>query len=180
MDIRTSIVTAVVLSSLLATSDAALAQEPNVNQSPELQVLQRFVGEWEETVELKLAPWNESIKKITSTRKSILGGTMIENRGIWSPEKVEFLHLLSYDPKRREYRNWYFDANNPASFGQNRGRWDEAKQTMTWRGEQDDGVTTEGIDRWTDKDNFTWTFVARDRSGKVVSEVEAKVKRRKR
>jgi len=181
MNTRVKAFTAVALAPLLLTLVSAFAQEqkPLPNQSPELQVLQRFIGSWEETVELKRAAWTPepSTKTISSTRKWILDGKMIENKGAWS-DKVEFLHLMSYDPKRAEYRQWYFDANNPTSLGEDRGRWDEATQTLTWRGALDDGVTTVTTERFIDKDHFTWTFVAKDRTGQVVLDMEAKVRRK--
>jgi hypothetical protein len=181
MGIRMKITTAVACSSLLVTLVTAVAQErkPFANQSPELQVLERFIGSWEETIELrsKEAP-QPSMLKIVSTRKWILDGRLIENKGAWSPGNVEFLHLMTYDPKRREYRQWYFDVNNPASMGEDRGHWDEATQTLTWKGKLDDGNTTETIERFTDKDNFTWSFVVKDRSGQVVETIDAKVRRK--
>jgi hypothetical protein len=184
MDIRLKTFAAAALSPLLLTLVPAFAQEqkPAVKQSRELQVLDRFVGLWEETVEHNRAAWTPepSTKKITSTRKWILDGKMIENRGTWMPDNVPFLHLMSYDPKRSEYRQWYFDANNPASLGEVRGKWDEATQTLTWRGKLDDGVTTETIERFTDKDNFTWTMVAKGRTGQVMLDMQATVTRKQK
>ena len=181
MGIQTRIVAAVTFSSLLVTLVSAMAQEqkPDAKQSPELRVLERFVGSWEETIELrsKGAP-KPSLLKIASTRKWILGGKMIENKGTWSPGNVEFLHLMTYDPKRREYRQWYFDVNNPASLGEDRGRWDEATQTLTWNGKLDDGNTMETAERFIDKDTFTWTSVVKDRSGQVLETIDAKVRRK--
>jgi len=175
-------IAAVSLASLqvILISGFACAQTPKAVKSPELQVLERFIGSWEETVEQKRAAWTPepSTKKITSMRKWILYGKMIENKGTWSPDKVEFLHLMTYDPKRKEYRQWYFDANNPASLGEDRGQWDERTQTLTWTGKLDDEVTTQTIERFKDKDNFTWTMVAKDRSGQVVLDMEAKVRRK--
>jgi hypothetical protein len=184
MGFQTRITTALVLSSLMLILASAWAQDQNSDpkQSPELQVLQRFIGSWEETVEQKRAAWTPepSTKKIASTRKWILDGKMIENRGTWSPDDVEFLHLMSYDPKRREYRQWYFESINPISLGEQRGQWDQATQTLTWKGKLDDGVTTETVERFIDTDNFTWTLVAKDSSGQVVLDMEAKVRRKDR
>lgn len=182
MSIRAKAFVAVMLSPLLLVSATGMAQvnEPVVKQLRELQVLEHFIGTWEETIELRSKGTPKpSMLKISSTRKWILDGKMIENKGTWSPGNVEFLHLMSYDPKQREYRQWYFDTNNPAPLGEDRGRWDEATQTLTWRGKLDNEVTTETIERFKDKDNFTWTFVAKDRSGQVVETIEAKVTRKK-
>ena len=182
MEIRMRSTASITLSAILLmlASGLAQAQKPEVNPSPEIKVLDRFIGVWEETVEHKRAAWTPepATKKITSTRKWILDGKMIENRGTWMPDNVKFLHLMSYDPKRSEYRQWYFDANNPASLGEDRGHWDEATKTLTWTGKLDDGVTTQTIERFTDKDNFTWTMVAKDRTGQVMLDMEAKVTRK--
>jgi hypothetical protein len=181
MTIQVKAFVAIAMSPLLLPLMTGLArgQKPDQKRAPELQVLERFIGSWEETIELRSsgAP-KPTILKIASTRKWILDGRMIENTGTWSPGNVEFLHLMTYDPKRREYRQWYFDVNNPASMGEDRGHWDEATQTLTWRGKMEDGVTTETIERFTDKDNFTWTMVIKDRSGQVVESINAKVRRK--
>jgi len=63
----------------------AMAQEPGQKMSPELKVLNRFVGEWEETVVQNPAAWTPQQTTITAagTRKWILDGHMIENKGVW-------------------------------------------------------------------------------------------------
>ena len=148
-------------------------------RSPELQVLERFVGSWEETVDLKPAGWVPQRATITATgtRRWILNGTMIENRGVWSPNRDEFLHLTSYDPARREYRQLYFDKNTtvPQEY---RGTWDEATQTFTFKASLADGVTGTSTQKFSDKDTFTWTLLAKDPTGKVMLDMQGKCVRK--
>ena len=159
----------------------AMAQEPGQKMSPELKVLNRFVGEWEETVVQNPAAWTPQQTTITAagTRKWILDGHMIENKGVWSPSKDEFLHLMTYDAEKGEYRQFYFDKNNLASRDENRGKWDEATKTLTFKGEMPNGVQSVLIQHFVDDDSFTWTWVAKDRAGKVVLDMEAKCVRKK-
>ena len=68
-------------------------------KSPEFQVLDRYVGTWDETVVIKPALWTpeKTTSSTTTTRKWILNGRMMENKGAWAPEH-EFLHLTTFDP----------------------------------------------------------------------------------
>ena len=159
----------------------ARAQDAGQKMSPELKVLNRFVGEWEETVLQKPAAWTPKRTTITATgtRKWILNGRMIENKGVWSPSKDEFLHLMTYDAEKGEYRQFYFDKDNPVLRDEVRGKWDEKTKTMTFKGEMANGVQSVVIDRFLDDDSFTWTLVATDRAGKVVLDMEGKCVRKK-
>jgi hypothetical protein len=172
------------LAALLAVSgvilsSSALAQDSKA-KSAELQVLDRYVGTWEETVIAKPALWTpeRTTSTTTTTRQWILNGTMIENKGAWLPGKNEFLHLMTYDPQRKEYRQWYFDKDNlvPQVY---RGKWDEATQTFTFTGTLADGIRSTSQQKFVDKDTFTWTLVAKDRTGKVVLDMDGKCVRKK-
>ncbi len=174
----TVILTSMVIGASLIS--VAKAQDTALKKSSELQVLDRYVGSWEETVISKPALWTpeRTTTTITSTRKWILNGQMIENKGAWLPGKNEFLHLMTYDPQRKEYRQWYYDKDNlvPQVY---RGKWDEATQTFTFTGPFADGIQATGQQKWLNKDTFTWTLEAKDRTGKVVLDMEAKCVRKK-
>lgn len=154
------------------------ADEPNA-KSPELQVLDRYVGTWDETVVIKPALWTpeKTTSSTTTTRKWILNGRMIENKGAWATEN-EFLHLMTFDPKQNEYRQWYYDKDNlvPQEY---QGRWDAATQTFTFTGTLADGIQCTSQQHFVDKDTFTWTLVAKDPTGKVVLDMEGKCVRKK-
>jgi len=181
MNIRAWKVAAVAI--FLGILTQAFAQQiVNAKKPLETQVLERFIGSWDETVELKpalLTP-DASTIKTTTTRKWILNGKMVENKGSWSPSDVEFLHLMTYDPEKLEFCQWYFDASTPAARGASRGLWDEATQTLTLTGSMGDEVTSTLKQHFIDKDNFTWTMVAKDNGGAVLLDMEGKVKRKLR
>lgn len=153
------------------------ADEPGA-KSTELQVLDRCVGTWDETVVFKPAVWTpeKTTSSTTTTRKWILNGKMIENKGAWSPQ-AEFLHLMTYDQNKNEYRQWYFDNDNLVP-QESHGKWDAATQTFTFTGTLGDGIKTSSQQRFADKNNFTWTMMAKDSDGKVVLDMEGKCVRR--
>ncbi len=148
-------------------------------KSPELQVLDRYVGTWDETVVTKPALWTpeKTTSSTTTTRKWILNGRMMENKGAWTLED-EFLHLMTYDPKQNEFRQWYYGKDNlvPQEY---QGRWDAPTQTFTFTGTLADGIQSTSQQHFVDKDTFTWTLVAKDQTGKVVLDMEGKCVRKK-
>ena len=172
------------LAALLAVSGAilsssALAQDSTAT-SAELQVLDRYVGTWEEAAINKPALWTpeRTTSTTTTTRQWILNGTMIENKGAWSPGNIEFLHLMTYDPQQKEYRQWYYAKDTPVPQVY-RGKWDEATQEFTFTGTLADGIRSTSQQKFVDKDTFTWTLVAKDGTGKVVLDMEGKCVRKK-
>ena len=178
MQNRTTVFAVVIIVTSLVS--ATRAQDSALEKSPELKVLNRYVGSWEETAIAKPALWTpeRTTSTTTTTRRWILNGTMIENKGAWLPGKNEFLHLMTYDPQRKEYRQWYFDKDNLAPQAY-RGKWDEATQTFTFTGTLADGIRSTSQQRFVDKDTFTWTLLAKDQTGKVVLDMEGKCVRKK-
>src|SRR5258708_1066550 len=84
----------------IAVSSTALALDSEP-KSAELQVLDRYIGSWQETVTTKPALWTpeKTTTTIIGTRQWILGNHMVENKGVWSADNKQFLHLTTYDPK---------------------------------------------------------------------------------
>ena len=178
MGIRLNLAAILAVSGVILSS-AALAQDSKA-KSADLQVLDRYVGTWDETVIAKPAVWTpeRTTSTTTTTRQWILNGTMIENKGAWLPGENEFLHLMTYDPQQAEYRQWYFDKDNLAPQAY-RGTWDEATKTFTFTGTLADGIRSNSQQKFVDKDTFTWTLVAKDPAGKVVLDMEGKCVRKK-
>ena len=158
---------------------SARGEDPK-EKSAELQVLERYVGSWEETAVVKPALWTPERATVTtaSTRRWILNGQMIENKGAWTPGNNEFLHLITYDPNQKEYHQWYYDQDNLVPQA-NQGKWDEATQTFTFKGTLRDGIQSTSQEHFVDKNTFTWTMVAKDRTGQVVLDMEGKCVRKK-
>lgn len=164
---------------VLGNTISARGDEPK-EKSAELQVLDRYVGFWEETSVVKPALWTPERATATTatTRRWILNGQMIENKGAWTPGNNEFLHLMTYDPNQKEYRQWYYDKDNlvPQAY---QGKWDATTQTFTFMGTLGDGIQSTSQQHFVDKNTFTWTLVAKDRTGKVVLDMEGKCVRKK-
>ena len=162
---------------ILGTTAVGHADGPGA-KSPELQVLDRYVGTWDETVVIKPAQWTpeKTTSSTTTTRQWILNGRMIENKGAWTPED-EFLHLMTYDEKTNEYRQWYYDKDNLAP-QVSHGKWNAATQTFTFTGTPGDGIKSSSQQHFVDKNTFTWTMVAKDAAGKVVLDMEGKCVRK--
>ncbi len=85
---------------------------------------------------------------------------------------------MTYDPKKNEFRQWYYDKDNlvPQEY---QGRWDAATQTFTFTGTLADGIQSTSQQHFVDKDTFTWTLVAKDKTGKMVLDMEGKCVRKK-
>ena len=147
---------------------------------PELGLLQRFVGSWEHYLINKPAEWTPEKTTRTLTAKSewILDGRVLQGKAEWSPSGTKALSLMAYDAQNKEYRSWYFDSSGSMPRGENRGTGDEANKTFMWKGTLPNGVTSTQIHRFIDNDTQDWTLVFKDSTGKVLSNMEAKGKRK--
>ena len=157
------------------------AQEVTPNpQVPELKPLQRFIGSWEQQMVSKPAEWTPEKTTMTLTSKGewILDGRVLQAKAEWSPSGTKALALMAYDAENKEYRQWYFDSDGGMSRGENRGKWDEAAKTFTWKGTLPNGVTSTQTHRFIDNDTQEWTLVFKDSTGKVLLNMEAQAKRK--
>src|SRR2546426_18095 len=84
---------------------------------------------------------------------------------------------MTYEPKKKEFRRWYFGSEGHAS--ESSGQWDEDAKTLTWKGDLGDGIT--GVSKWrfSDKGTIDWSRVVKDKGGKVYSHVQGKATRQK-
>jgi Protein of unknown function (DUF1579) len=168
-----------VAASVWAATRAEEKKEPLAPQSPELKVLERFVGTWE--VETKVVtsegkPKDVQLKGV-ATVEWILGGRFLEFRIRSKPGPLEDLQLTTYDAAKKTYRHWYFSSEGVAD--ESTGKWDEEGNTMTWKADFDDGKTLVNTIRFTDRDTQAWKLVVKDRANKVVTEMQGKMTRRK-
>lgn len=148
---------------------------------PELQALDYFVGEWSEQAVMKKAEWTpkETTSTATGKRQWILGKRVIENRGVWQPGNIEFLHLQTYDPDRKEYRTWYFDSSGALPKGEESGQWNAKTKTFTFKGVPGPGLTSHFTGRIVDDDHWEWTYLIKDGSNKKFLDISAKATRMK-
>jgi len=128
----------------------------------------------------KPAEWTPEKTITTGTGKVewILRGRMIQDKGVLSPDNLHCLTLKTYDSENKVYEQWWFDSNGNIPRDENRGKWDEATQTFTWKGSLPNGITSTRTDRFIDEDTLESTVVFKDRTGKVLLDMEAEAKRK--
>jgi hypothetical protein len=103
---------------------------------------------------------------------------MIEDKGVLSPGNIHCITLMAYDSENKVYRRWFFDSEGAIPRGEDRGKWDEATHTFTWKERWSNGITSTKTDRFIDDDTLERTLVFKDRTGKVLLDMEAKAKRK--
>jgi hypothetical protein len=147
---------------------------------PALRPLQRFVGAWDQQVVIEVSDWAPENTTMAGdvTASWILSGRVIEHRVIWSPDNRHGLALVAYDTENKVYRQWYFDSSGTIPRERLRGEWDEATETITWKGRLPGGITVTGDHRFLDEDTFEWSLTHKDRTGKVILLMAAKSKRK--
>jgi hypothetical protein len=178
--VKTTTVVAAVGVFLLSGLPSEAQETTPIQQSPELKVLQQFIGSWEQQIVAKPAEWTpeKTTMGLTTKVEWILGGRMLEIEAAWSPNNLEGLALMTYDAEEKVYRMWYFDSNGGIPRGETRGKWDEATKTFTWESSPVNGNTTTQFHRFIDKDTHEWTMVVKDGTGKVCLDMESKAKRK--
>jgi hypothetical protein len=166
--------------SVLATTFISNAMADDApKRSPELQVLNRFVGTWDLDVTHKFPQGKTTTEKAAEIRKWTLGGSFVHFQNLRTEKKdaPEFHFLVTYDAKSKSYPG-------VMSIGSNRslvkGVWDNESRTMTFTGTFSDGGSFEFQNRFLDNGNTEATGVIKDRSGKLVVErSDTQVRRKK-
>jgi len=161
------IATALIVISTTIFSQVAKADDT----SPELQVLDRFVGTWDVQVTIKSADGEEIKIDVDSRRRWTRGGTFLQiedANNLKDPQARELQILWTYDPVARNYPAVIMDGPNRAQLT---GTWDAKTTTMHWKGKGADGVTSEGKHRFIGKDRAEASGVFKDADGKVVMEI---------
>jgi hypothetical protein len=162
-----------------AYASVAAAEEPAA--SPELKVLDQWIGTWEEESTNKPTPWLPEVqtKTVVTKREWALRHRFVRAEGTWEPDQTECLHLITFDAIAKKYRSWYFDSANTMPRGAVTGEWDAEKKTMTWRGVDEGGNKTEGEHKIVDNDHHEWHFAIRGPGGETLLDVSGKSVRRK-
>ena len=176
---RVTLLTITILAAVIFTL-ATNGDEPQ-KRSAELQVLDRFVGEWDFDVTNKLPNGQSITGKTSETRTWSLGGKFVrfENPQSEKPDEPEFQMLITYDPATKTYPGFLMSGSSRSVVD---GTWDPAKQIMTFRGKSTDssGVTFVYTNRFTDNDHWEVTGIIKDAAGKVIIEQIQEQRRRKK
>jgi hypothetical protein len=169
---------------ILATFHApAIADKDKDGPPPkpsELKVLDRFLGTWDLELVSKVTEVNPKETKSTSTAtfEWILDGRFMRVTGkTLTPEKIESLQMMSYNPAGKQFYGWFFDSQG--SVNEVAGQWDEDTKTMTWQAPVEENVTMTNRLRFTDKNTIVWTMITKDNNNKIYVDVRGKMTRKK-
>lgn len=162
----------VVLAVVLLASPHVGGREANA-APPEMKELYRLTGNWinEAVARTTEGATTEKREKGTSRISSIMEGRFVLGRGFDADGRLANMHMLTYDVKRQEYRQWSFDAKGITI--ESSGKWDASAKTFTFTGEIE-GITATTTFRFTNPDNFQWSVFFKDGQGKVVADVQGK------
>jgi len=130
----------IVFTVLVAAIFAALGEANDTpKRSPELQVLDRFLGTWDS--EVTISRFNAIGQRVETkisdvdTRKWSAGGTFVifENSLAMKrdPEVPEFIMMITYDPETHTYPGCFMSGPSRTILT---GVWNERTQTMHWHG----------------------------------------------
>jgi hypothetical protein len=152
-------------------------QTPDDKLPPEMKVLERLVGTWDAKAVSKPAQWTPREVRTTSkiVRQWVLDGRFLQDTSEIS-DGSESLSLLTYDPQMKAYRSWWFSSEGHTS--KSGGKWDAASETLSFRSNLGNGLTSYGSVRFIDRNRHSWRVVVRDGGGKLYFDTQWTVTRR--
>ncbi len=141
-----------------------------------LQVLERFVGEWETAATLRRPgpPPSEIVTRGTATCQRTLGGQWFEFRTETIPPGESDLQVMTYDADAGVYRQWVFSSDGYRH--EATGQWNRATNTLRWTGRSGDGTFVID-DHWASPDRLEWTLRRTNPQGALVQTSDGTVKR---
>jgi hypothetical protein len=151
------------------------------NLPAEFSVLQRHVGTWDTQTTIKPGVFVPDGLKSTgvATVEWALGKKFLQGKHKQQPGNVEALWLETFDLQSGAFRTWYFDSNGGLPRGESTGQWDEDAKTLTYKGTEPKEVSVATVLRFVDPDHSEWKGVWRDKSGKILMEIEMRSSRHK-
>ncbi len=171
-----SLVTTIALSFVTATLLGAQEAKAPQKRSPELQVLDRFLGTWRNVATVNPGSDQAHTTTSTVTRTWTREGTgnFMKEHSV-SEEGEEEAHIVyTYDPAGKIYRVTYLSRNSALII---KGTWDEEKRTMKWEGLDLEGNVATGTHRFITRDNAEWSWVSKNEDGETVFQCSAKATR---
>jgi hypothetical protein len=152
---------------------APLSADDAPKRSAELQVLDRFIGEWETVVTNKTT--GQTFNTVESRRWSRLGEFVLsEDQNLSTKKEAHF--LITYDPNAKVYRACFIEEAGAALL---LGTWDNKAQMMKWTSPPEVSAKFTGTHRIIDKDHTEWSMKVTGSDGKVFVELSGKQSRRK-
>jgi hypothetical protein len=152
-----------------AFSTAAEAEK----RSAELQVLDRFVGDWDDAITVKTT--GQKYNAIEHRKWSPQGEFVLsEDQNLSTKKEAHF--LITYDPDAKVYRACFIEAASAALLV---GAWDDKAQAMKWTSPEGIVAKFTGTHRFIDKDHAIWSLKVTGPDGTVFVEMSGKQSRRK-
>ena len=150
-----------------------ISAEDKPQRSPELQVLDHFIGTWDHELTIKRLDeiGIEEVTQSTSvdTRKWSAGGTfvMIENSLAMkkNPDVPELIMMITYDPDTNTYPGCLMSGPSRTLMT---GIWNERTDTMYWSGKDHLKNTIAGKHRFIGTDRAEASLVITNPAGKLV------------
>jgi hypothetical protein len=170
----------VACSSALASADQAKESAVDPAKPAELKVLDRLIGTWTDEATLKVpASTPKEERERSNTRIEWSGnGWFVQIRDRSTDGKRDDLQVLTFDPKKKVFRRWYFYSYGNVS--EATGQWDDKTNMLTWTGDNlGDGLTAVSVWKFTDDKTLVWSRIIKDRNGRVNSVIEGKSVREK-
>lgn len=147
-------------------------------KSPELQVLDRFVGTWDIIGSYTPAGGEKIPTQSVALRKWSTNGTTLHREDPSSgPDDPGVQGEQTYDPEKKNYPGVGTSVLGNSEFA---GTWDEKTRAMSFKGAyKGGGPTFEGSNRFIDADTISTKIVFKNPDGELLFEVSSMQARRK-
>jgi hypothetical protein len=167
-----------------ALEQAANKKENSTAENTEQDVLKKWVGTWDATIESTDRDGKTVANTAKSTVKLAYGDKWLitDFEGTFLGAPFSGQEVLGYDPVARKFiLNWIDSA--ATSFSTGEGTFDPKTKVMTFtvsgRDDKTGKITTwKQIDTWKDSDNHEWTIRTTSKDGKEQIQMTIKYRRR--
>jgi hypothetical protein len=107
-----------------------------------------------------------------------VNGNVLECRQKNTQVGSEQMSLLAYDARDRTYRSWFFDSAGGIPRVHTVGHWDKVTETFTFTNEPKDEFDSSVQMKFVGKDIIEWRGVWKDKTGKILLDLEGTAKRK--
>lgn len=177
-------VVTVLVGSLLtvgAAKDDAKTNRPDAD-SPEIKVLERFVGTWMQETTINAAKWTPTATHANGTMDAewsldhhfIRAESLCKDADL-QEKTFRDLRMITWDAESQKYKSWYFDSMGFSS--QSLGTWDEKENELTFKSDLGHGIHMLNSIRFVDEGTQEWTLKAEDKAGTVFLDMQGTMKR---
>lgn len=163
---------------LVLTSLAALRAAEAPADVPQLKVIERYLGNWDDKILVKQSPWSPQEQNLTATAvgTKVLAGRYVQLKSS-SSDNAEGMSMITYDTGLNSFASWWW--NSLGHHNNSLGEWNEQTRTMSWKGTLPGDFTLLSTDRFPDDDTRQWHVLVKDNAGATVFDMSGTMKRKK-